>query len=199
MSEEAHLARALVRDLREWLRDGDVIYSTGTTRDWGVNGDTKPTNPKDAIGSNKVPLHLWPETATVLGTMALLDGALKYGRSNYRAVGVRASIYYDAARRHLTRWFEGEDLDPDSGLPHLAHALASIAIVVDAQQAGKLRDDRNIRGGFANLLETMTLEVTRLKAKHAGRDPKHYTIEDDPDEAERAPEPASNQLDLFIG
>lgn len=43
---------------------------------------TKPTNPKDAIGSNKVPMHLWPTTATIAGAMALLHGAMKYGRSN---------------------------------------------------------------------------------------------------------------------
>ena len=50
---------------------------------------TKPTNPKDAVGSDKLPLHLWPTTATVVGALGLLDGALKYGRSNFRAVGVR--------------------------------------------------------------------------------------------------------------
>ena len=40
-----------------------------------MDTQTKPTNPKDMIGSDKVPLHLWPETATVMGTMGLLDGA----------------------------------------------------------------------------------------------------------------------------
>ncbi len=140
----------------------------------------KPTNPKDIIGADKVPLHLWPATATALGAMALLDGALKYGRSNYRVIGVRASIYVDAARRHLTKWFEGEEADPDSGLSHLAHALACLAILVDAQAAGKLRDDRNVAGGYAELLTTLTPHVARLKALHAERAPKHYTIEDNP-------------------
>ncbi|MBF9235548.1 dATP/dGTP diphosphohydrolase domain-containing protein [Microvirga alba] len=142
--------------------------------------DTKPTNPKDLIGSGKLPVHLWPETATVLGAMALLDGALKYGRSNFRAIGVRSSIYYDAARRHLAAWFEGEDADPDSGLPHLAHALASIAILVDAKAAGKLNDDRMIAGGYRQLIDGMTMHVQRLKDQHAARDPRHYTIADNP-------------------
>lgn len=138
--------------------------------------EKKATNPKDAIGSDKLPLHLWPETATVLGCLGLLDGALKYGRANFRAIGVRASIYVDACRRHLAAWFEGEDLDPDSGLPHLAHALACLAIVVDAQAAGKLRDDRQYPGGYRKLVEEMTPHVARLKAKHAGKNPRHYTI-----------------------
>lgn len=143
----------------------------------------KPSNPKDMIGSNKLPLHLWPETATVLGCLALLDGALKYGRCNYRAIGVRASIYYDAARRHLNAWFEGEDTDKDSGLPHLAHALACIAILVDAEAAGLLTDDRQIAGGLRTLIERMTPHVARLKEVHANSEARHYTIADSKKEA----------------
>ncbi len=139
---------------------------------------TKPTNPKDAIGSDKVPMHLWPKTATTLGTMALLEGALKYGRSNWRAVGIRASIYYDAVDRHMGAWFEGEDIDPDSGLPHLAHALASLAIIVDSIANGSFNDDRMYPGGYRQLMDSLVPDVTRLKAQYAERTPHHYTIAD---------------------
>jgi hypothetical protein len=139
--------------------------------------DIKPTNPKDLIGSGKLPLHLWPVTATALGSLGLLDGMLKYGRSNFRAVGVRASIYYDAASRHLNAWFEGEAVDPDSGLPHLAHALACLAIIVDAEAAGKLNDDRMHPGGYRELINSLTPHVARLKAVHADKSPTHYIIE----------------------
>ena len=138
----------------------------------------KPTNPKDAIGSNKLPLHLWPETATALGSLGLLDGALKYGRSNFRAIGIRASIYVDACQRHLKAWFEGEDCDPDSGLPHLAHALACLAILVDAMAAGNMTDDRQFPAGYREWIDELTPHVSRLKALHSGKDPKHYTIKD---------------------
>lgn len=138
----------------------------------------KPTNPKDAIGSNKLPLHLWPETATALGCLGFLDGALKYGRANFRAIGVRASIYTDAAKRHLNRWFEGEDIDPDSGLPHLAHALACLAIMVDAMYAGKLNDDRQYPGGYARALAELTPHVQRVKEKYKdAKVAEHYTIQ----------------------
>lgn len=143
-----------------------------------VSPGEKPSNPKDMIGSSKLPLHLWPETASMLGCLALLDGALKYGRSNFRAIGVRSSIYYDAARRHLNKWFEGEEHDPDSGLPHLSHALACIAIIVDAQAAGKLNDDRMYPGGYTALSAELTPHVTRLKALYADKSPKHYTCAD---------------------
>lgn len=143
-----------------------------------AGGALKPSNPKDIIGSSKLPLHLWPETATILGSLGLLDGCLKYGRANFRAVGIRASIYYDATRRHLNKWFEGQETDPDSGLPHLAHALACIAIIVDAQAAGLMTDDRQMPGGYIDMVEKMTPHVDRLKKLHEGRNPKHYTIED---------------------
>lgn len=140
----------------------------------------KPTNPKDAIATNKLPLHLWPETASAYGAMGFLDGALKYGRTNWRHAGVRASIYYDAARRHLNAWFEGEDTDPQSGVPHLGHALACIAILVDAKEAGKLNDDRAYPGGYAGLPQRFESLVAELRARHADKNPQHYTIMEAP-------------------
>ena len=138
----------------------------------------KPTNPKDAIGSDKLPIHLWPATATALGSIAMLNGMLKYGRSNFRAVGVKTSIYIDAAKRHLDAFFEGEECDPDDGVPHLAAALACIAIIVDARAAGKLNDDRQIAGGYRQFVGELTPHVKRLKELHKDRAPKHYTKAD---------------------
>ena len=143
-----------------------------------VGEGLKPTNPKDEIGSDKMPLHLWPETATVMGCLGLLDGALKYGRANWRVAGVRTSIYYDAVRRHLNKLFEGEELDPDSGLPHMSHALACLAILVDAKAAGKLTDDANYPGGYTELINEMTPHVKRLKQLHREKHPHHYTAKD---------------------
>lgn len=138
----------------------------------------KPSNPKDIIGSDKLPLHLWPETATAAGCIGLLNGALKYGRSNWRACGVKASIYVDAAKRHLNAWFEGEECDPDDGVPHLSAVLACLAILVDARAMGQLVDDRQCRGGYHSFVQEMTSHVARLKKHHAARSPRHYTIED---------------------
>lgn len=72
----------------------------------------------------------------------MLEGALKYGRHNYRTVGVRASVYYDAAIRHLTSFWEGQDIDPDSGLPHIIKAAACLLVLRDSQQMGNWVDDR---------------------------------------------------------
>jgi mutator protein MutT len=143
-----------------------------------MENDSKQTNPKDMIGSNKLPLHLWPPSATAMGCLGFLDGALKYGRSNFRATPVLASIYVAALKRHTDMYYEGETIDPDSKIPHLAGILANAAILVDAAAAGSLVDDRQYPGGYAKLVEELTPHVARLKAKHADKHPKHYTIAD---------------------
>jgi len=135
-------------------------------------------NPKDTVGGSKLPLHLWPTTATAMGSIALLNGALKYGRGNWREVGIRASIYVDACQRHLAAWFEGAECD-EEGVPHLSSALACLAILVDAEAAGKLRDDRNYPGGYRETVEALTPIVAQLRARHADKSPHHYTIDDD--------------------
>ncbi len=99
-------------------------------------------NPKDAIGSCKAPTMPVPATVQAEDGLAMLEGALKYGRHNYRAAPVRASVYLDALRRHLACWIEGEDTDPDSGLSHLIKARACLGIMRDAQIQGTLIDDR---------------------------------------------------------
>jgi hypothetical protein len=71
----------------------------------------------------------------------MLEGA-KYGRHNYRVAGVRSSVYYDAALRHLTAWWEGQDEDPDSGLSHIVKAICCLVVLRDAMHNEKLNDDR---------------------------------------------------------
>lgn len=141
--------------------------------------ELKDTNPKDAVGSDKLPLHLFPVTAQAAGSLALLEGMLKYGRANWREAGVKASVYVAAADRHMKKWFEGQDLDPDSGMSHLWKALACIVILIDAQAAGKLVDDRNYRGdGAVEFMEEATKHVKELKARYGHLTPKHYTAQD---------------------
>jgi hypothetical protein len=105
--------------------------------------DSKETNPKDAVGVKK-----WRYFSTVPFTIvlelgvAMLEGARKYGRHNYRVAGVRGSVYFDAAMGHLVQWWEGEDTDPDTGLSHITKAMASLAVLRDAMINDKFVDDR---------------------------------------------------------
>lgn len=168
-------------DLKHYDASGAMPSTPLDFAEQQMSAGTKPTNPKDLIGSSKLPIHLFPTTAIIHGALALLDGAAKYGRTNYRAIGVRASIYHDAALRHIQAWFEGEEVAPDSKVSHLGHALACIAILIDATEAGKLNDDRVVAGGYSAMVERLTPLVAEIKARHADKNPYHYTIKDKPD------------------
>lgn len=103
---------------------------------------SKETNPKDFVGIKKAPLSTVSGPVLMELGLAMLEGARKYGRFNYREKGVLASVYYDAVMRHMIDWYEGEDLDPDSGLSHVTKAIATLVVLRDAMIQGKFKDDR---------------------------------------------------------
>lgn len=115
----------------------------------------RPTNPKTLIGVKKVSLSKIPSAALVHCAMAMMDGAKKYQKYNWRETNVEAEIYVDAAMRHILSWYDGEDCAQDSGVHHLGHAMACMAIVLDAMETGNLIDDRPVKGKMADLLERM--------------------------------------------
>lgn len=136
----------------------------------------KPTNnPKDALGTAKAPLHLIPNTALVGMSMAFLEGREKYGQYNWRVTGVRASVYQAALLRHMMAWFDGENTDPDSGLPHLWKAIACLAILIDAAELGVLEDDRPPVAPTASLMAVTKEMGEKIRARLSGYDPYQYT------------------------
>lgn len=135
----------------------------------------KPTNPKDAVGIRKAPLSVVPMGVVAELGAAMLEGASKYGRHNYRAVGVRASVYFDATMRHLIDWWEGQDIDPDSGMSHITKAIASLAVLRDAQMQGMCTDDRPPRS--KEFYPGLNAAAAAILDKHADKSPVHYTID----------------------
>ena len=135
-------------------------YQTNILEDIMTDPSTKDTNPKDAVGTRK-----WRQYCTVPTTIiwelgvAMLEGARKYGRHNYRVAGVRASVYIDAAKGHLDCWWEGEDLDPDTGLSHITKAMASLTVLRDAMIQKKFLDDRPPKTDIDSLREELQARV----------------------------------------
>lgn len=123
--------------------------------------NTKPSNPKDSVGIAKVPFStvsavVWAEVG-----LAMMEGARKYGRHNYREVGVLASVYYDATLRHLTDWYEGQDTDPASGLSHITKAIASLTVLRDSMIRENWVDDRPpaVKDGWMDELNAKAKEI----------------------------------------
>lgn len=72
----------------------------------------------------------------------ILDfGAEKYGRNNWQ-IGTSWMRFASAALRHLFAWIRGEDLDPETGKSHLAHAACNLLFLMWYQRHGKGEDDR---------------------------------------------------------
>lgn len=141
--------------------------------------DQKDSNPKDSIGQSKLPIELVPDSAVAYMSLAFLEGGLKYGRYNWRHAGVRSSVYRAALGRHLSKWWNGEDCDINSRVPHLASAMACIAIILDADLSGKLTDDRPpIQENYSVLIDAMGDNVAHLQELFKNHNPHQYTIKD---------------------
>lgn len=119
-------------------------------------------NPKNAVAQNKPQLHLVPPVATIYMAAALAEGARDYGAFDWRRSGVDLSVYTSATHRHLAALHDGEVNDRKSGLPHAAHILANMAIILDAMEIGKLNIDIQ-KGAAADVLEKLTISA----ASHA--------------------------------
>jgi hypothetical protein len=136
----------------------------------------KDTNPKDAIGTAKVPFSTLSAPVLAEVGLAMLEGALKYGRHNYRVSGVRASVYYDATLRHLNAFWEGQDIDADSGLPHVVKAIACLIVLRDSQIQGNWVDDRPpITPG--DWVQDLNAKAAALLDKYPNPKPAHTAID----------------------
>ena len=94
------------------------------------------TDPKDnpKVGAAQKKFKMSNVPACVLGEVgvAMTEGAIKYGSYNFRSAKMSARTYYDGTMRHLMAWWEGEDIDPDSGLHHVTKAIASLVVLRDS-------------------------------------------------------------------
>jgi hypothetical protein len=124
--------------------------------------DRKDTNPKDAIGTRKVAWSCIPTQVIGLLGCAMTEGSVGYGRHNYRAAGVRASVYFDANFRHLGAFWEGQDIDPKSGLHHVIKAIASLTVLMDSILQGNWVDDRPPKAANQKWVEDRTADTCRL-------------------------------------
>jgi hypothetical protein len=95
--------------------------------------------------NGKAPLALLPPEALIKIAEVLAFGAEKYGANNWRDDGDKTqwSRSYSSLQRHLNAFWSGQDIDPESGLSHLAHAATQIFILMVQKSDGHTHmDDR---------------------------------------------------------
>lgn len=91
--------------------------------------------------SDKPNLALVPKEAYWGMANALTYGAKKYGSDNFKG-GIAYRRLAAACLRHLTAFLDGEDIDVESGNPHLDHALASLGMLKYMVENRPDMDDR---------------------------------------------------------
>lgn len=136
--------------------EGGVMLAV--TPDEKVDSQPLPDdNPKSRFGVKKAPtFSVIPMSAILVEGQVMALGAAKYGPFNYREKNVAASVYLDAAMRHLVALNAGEDNDPESGVSHAGHVRACMGIFIDAIEQGCLIDDRPKNEAELRLLREFT-------------------------------------------
>lgn len=89
----------------------------------------------------KAQFHLTPFIAMEGAGRVLAFGAKKYEDHNWRK-GMDWSRMFDAAMRHMVQFWQGQDNDPETGLPHINHALVCLMFLSEYQATETGTDDR---------------------------------------------------------
>jgi len=74
---------------------------------------------------------LLPPIALKATAEVLTFGAKKYEPDNWKYVSDSKRRYFDALQRHVWAWKEGEQMDPESNMHHLAHAICCLMFLYE--------------------------------------------------------------------
>ncbi len=152
--------KPVARGPMRWDAEPEEIRLANTT---SIFKASEAINPKEIAGSKKPSVwSVMPRWIVLQVGRVMSVGAAKYGAFNYRESTIAASTYQDALERHLGLWFDGEDNDHETGVSHLASAIASCTLLMDAQATGKLVDDRQKTGLFRKHLDALEALLVTL-------------------------------------
>ncbi len=135
-----------ILDYSNWAVHGGSIYSVGyfDAADWknslirrARQDDSFDIGQKFDQGKHQWSLLPWSALGEVVAVLGF--GARKYAPNQWQDVPNATTRYTDAALRHVTAWLSGEQLDPESKLPHLAHAVCCLLFLIwfDNKEAAK--------------------------------------------------------------
>ena len=97
------------------------------------------TAAKFDIGKERI--SLIPKDALLDIAKVLEFGAQKYGDHNWKK-GIQWTRLIDAAMRHLIKFNDGQNLDEESDLNHLAHSCANLMFLLYYYNRSLGQDDR---------------------------------------------------------
>jgi len=111
-----------------------VSFTGPGESDWKI--DSVKASQNATIGGRKfdggkLQYGLVPPLALKATVDVLTFGAEKYEPDNWKVVPDSKRRYFDALQRHVWAWKEGEQIDPESGKHHLAHALCCLMFLYE--------------------------------------------------------------------
>ena len=135
--EKLREAQATLKKIHEKEPSDEVLEIINQIQDEELVENTKAAR----YNEGKDPMHLVPPDAIRAMAKVLEVGAKKYALRNWE-LGASYSVPYASLMRHLLAFWDGEDLDPESGLPHVYHILMNSAMLVRYFEEFKELDDR---------------------------------------------------------
>lgn len=128
----------------------------------------------------KPKMHLLPPKAIVEISKVLTFGAAKYDAENWRKLDDLQNRYTAGALRHIFAHMDGEQLDPETNLSHLAHAMCCLLFKLeieleDAKSKEEESRESNVTEHQAcpNALESYRQEVEADYKKRSMQHIKH--------------------------
>ena len=108
-----------------------------------ADAETRVVDPKTggAKGSKIAQLGAVDPAALLEVARVAGFGGQKYDRGNFLK-GYAWSLSFDALMRHLLAFWDGEETDPESGMPHMAHAAWHCLALISFSQRKLGTDDR---------------------------------------------------------
>ena len=92
--------------------------------------------------SEKPKMNLLPPKAIVEISKVLTFGAAKYDAENWRKLDDLQNRYTAGALRHIFAHMDGEELDPETNLSHLAHAMCCLLFKLEIELEERAKKER---------------------------------------------------------
>jgi hypothetical protein len=113
---------------------GDKLGNTFTVPTVPMSKEMKEYNEATKgrkFDGGKLEYGLLPPLALEETVKVLTFGAQKYERDNWQKVPDAKRRYFDALQSHVWSWKQGEQIDPESGIHHLAHAMCCLMFLYE--------------------------------------------------------------------
>ena len=93
--------------------------------------------------SEKPKMNLLPPKAIVEISKVLTFGASKYDAENWRKLDDLQNRYTAGALRHIFAHMDGEELDPETNLSHLAHAMCCLLFKLEIELEERFKEEES--------------------------------------------------------